>query len=672
MSRLNILGPGPGYFRGAPPPPDPFVINKMQSEREAAADARKAAIEAARDERQTYHASYLSAQQAAQQYDLAQQHAQTQGQLANQAAFHQAGRDYRMAGIEQQQAEQHVDLQGRLNAVQLGHQEEMRMQRMKQGIDGVSADPNLSPEEKQQLITQLRTGLNPLENRQRESQMLFQHIQSQALEQQNQQQATLFSQRQAHIARGIQQNVQYIEDPQTGIRQPFFVDHNGNPTELNFPMMQQQHEMRMAQGQQSMQIQAAMAPGEYQLLNHRVSHAGMSNEELSQQIAFNRDANPYRLQSLRTEVDTRLQQLQAARQQYTQREQMYPLELQREEAHLQAMRQTFDQSADTHPLTMEGMRGRNALQPGQLQAQNLNNQAAQGAMDFHNRPLDQRVRTIYSPEERAAAETHAMGQLEANNAEPGDYQQLVDQHLQANGSPIHMFEHAPGQFRFEQHLNDNLTSNQVRLLRTSVTHEVNQQLRRYQAAPTSIIGPDGRHQIVQPPRPHWLDRSLLPEQTGAAGAALRMARAAGREPDLTPQETQQLLDQEVERQLGPHGQGRRQAGAASQGGMEQRPVPQPANQPPIQDAIRNALNANRPAPVLPAPAQNNAQGQQLMARAAQRDRAIAHMARSLNTFPHNILHGPQQAREQAQRWFDNGTPAQQAQFIREAEAAGGQ
>lgn len=94
--------------------------------------------------------------------------------------FHRTATPQQRFERELQGAMQHPDprvrqsalatyLHMRTNQVQLSQQEEMRLQRMSSAIDGVNNDQSLSPAERQSIITQLRTGIDPLHQRQQQA-----------------------------------------------------------------------------------------------------------------------------------------------------------------------------------------------------------------------------------------------------------------------------------------------------------------------------------------------------------------------------------------------------------------------------------------------------------------------------------------------------------------------
>ena len=81
------------------------------------------------------------------------------------------------------QQAQHADLQNWLGQQDLSQKEAMRLQRMKAAVDDVMAS-NLTPEQKQDAIVQLRTGIDPLEQRLKTSQAKMATAHAQAYQQQ--------------------------------------------------------------------------------------------------------------------------------------------------------------------------------------------------------------------------------------------------------------------------------------------------------------------------------------------------------------------------------------------------------------------------------------------------------------------------------------------------------
>lgn len=95
----------------------------------------------------------------------------------------------RANAADRQQAE-HFRLQAELSQVQLTQAEKMRLERLKNSIGAVSSDATLSDDEKANLVTQLKTGIDPLQQR-----LNQENVKSQA--QLRQQQATDFQMRAA-------------------------------------------------------------------------------------------------------------------------------------------------------------------------------------------------------------------------------------------------------------------------------------------------------------------------------------------------------------------------------------------------------------------------------------------------------------------------------------------
>jgi hypothetical protein len=111
------------------------------------------------------------------------------------AAQQQAQRQQYAAQVQQQQADQQfqqqqtlqqqrADIQTQLAQAQLSQGETLRMQRLQNATDYVDNDPSLADEEKEQLKLQIRTGLDPLKQRQQKAQTLASELQLQQVQQQ--------------------------------------------------------------------------------------------------------------------------------------------------------------------------------------------------------------------------------------------------------------------------------------------------------------------------------------------------------------------------------------------------------------------------------------------------------------------------------------------------------
>lgn len=237
--------------------------------------AQQGDIQAHRDYQQAQYAEALS-----------RQHTNQQGQLAEQQAGFQWNRDI-----------QHTDLQGQLNQTMLTQGEQMRMQRLKNGIADVKANPNFSDEEKNNLILQMQTGLDPLQQRMTQANILHQQVATHAAFQGAQQQATLFNQHQNWLAQGVQGALTTITDPTTGYSGLYYRNSRGEITPLDITQQQQRHEMFLTQGAvgvagslQGQQFAAQEQPG-------RMALQGLNIEHL-------RGMGPLQVQELRNRVES--------------------------------------------------------------------------------------------------------------------------------------------------------------------------------------------------------------------------------------------------------------------------------------------------------------------------------------------------------------------------------
>lgn len=334
-----------------------------------------------------------------------------QQQVAQQAGIAEQA-DYRREGIQGRAAVQHTDLQAQLNDIQLGQAEQARLTRLRQARSSVMADPNLADDEKNNLITQIETGLNPLENRQRQSQIIHQNIQSQQAHQQTQQQATLFNQHQEWLSRGIQGQLQTVTDPQTGAQQLFHVDAQGRIQTLDFSQSQQMHQMRMAGGIQDIAQREQMFPGQLQLQQGQISHQNLSNQQIQELLPRLREMHPLHVQALQGEIANRSQQLATMRQQYEQSGQRFPDEL----AHLQTQTAAMQEQIAGHQQQRQHAAVMNPL----IQGHQTMTNAAQ-AMTLEGLP--QRLET-----QDALANAHltrANQEIESHPVMQGLQQQLI-------------------------------------------------------------------------------------------------------------------------------------------------------------------------------------------------------------------------------------------------------
>ncbi len=400
----SLITPGPGFAAlQQPQQPNPAAQAQAQAKIQAEQMQLQASLQAQRD----YRLAALQSQRDAQLGDK-------ESNQANLGSYNrflqsawdqqwQADRDQRLADQRSQEAEHHTDLQARLNATQLGQAEEMRLHRLQQARSSIMSNPDLAPEEQRALITQVESGLNPLENRQRQAQTLQTQIQSAAAYQQAQQSAQLFNQHQEWLGRGIQGQLQTVTDPETGMRQLFHVDSQGRIQTLDFSQTQQMHQARMdsmavqnAQGIQSIQNTGQMAPLQRE-------HMQLSNQQLGQAVQQANVMNPLQADALRSEIDNRRQQLLSARQTYQQRGMAFPLELEQQYAHLDQMAQTLDQGAQS-------------FQPRQRHLE-LQNQQLESQLDPVRQELDDQYRRGQITQQQAQTRlANAHADLYAQNA----------------------------------------------------------------------------------------------------------------------------------------------------------------------------------------------------------------------------------------------------------------
>lgn len=90
--------------------------------------------------------------------------------------------DQQAAGIQAagQMQQQKYSLEAELADTQLSQQEKLRMSRMQNAVGDVSSDPSLSDEEKADMISQIKTGLSPLDARAKRANVLAQEQQKNA------------------------------------------------------------------------------------------------------------------------------------------------------------------------------------------------------------------------------------------------------------------------------------------------------------------------------------------------------------------------------------------------------------------------------------------------------------------------------------------------------------
>lgn len=315
-------------------------------------------LQAREEERRQKQQLEMLAAQGQQQYGMQtglQQQAAGIQQQRDQSQFqYQQAHSQQQFGQQQQLNEQHVDLQARYNEIQLGQAENMRMQRLKQAISGVESNADLSPQERGMLITQLQSGLNPLENRQREAGMLFQTLQSRALEQQTAQQGQLFGQRQQWLANGVQNALQTIVDPDTGARTLVHVGPDGTIQQMDFSGAQEDRRLRATHvneqvlaSQQQRSESAAMMPG-------RLTGQDLGNQTTQQNLDQLRALAPHQVQQAALHTQQIVQSLLHGEDSHRVAMQLAPV-------HLASVLQQLDQNIEQQPFNLDALRARVSL-----------------------------------------------------------------------------------------------------------------------------------------------------------------------------------------------------------------------------------------------------------------------------------------------------------------------
>lgn len=289
----------------------------------------------------------------------------------------QSQRDVQQSGLRQQEAANAANVQAQLAQVQLNQQEEMRLRRLNQAASSTDEQVHsgyLSPEEGAQLKTQIMTGLNPLQNRHLEAQRLQTQVQTQGMFQQNEQQATLFSQRQQRMAAGAAGNIQSVYNPDTGRNERYMVDINtGHLTPLEASSIEQQRQLHMLEQGQAIGQREQSFPAQ-------LEHQQLANAQQRQITQFAAQMQPGNVQHQQALNDTIVQNLR-------QGADLHPLAMQMQGAQL----------ADLTQRT--GIAARQ--EPGNLRLQDANVQlaeqhVAQGPLAFASQQEYQQAQTELS------------------------------------------------------------------------------------------------------------------------------------------------------------------------------------------------------------------------------------------------------------------------------------
>lgn len=168
-------------------------------------------------------AAAAQAQQASQNF-LGEQHA---GQQASQMDLLRAGQAGQY-GLQQQ----HAENQAWLSQQQLSQAENLRLQRMQNAAGDISNAINngtMTAEEGNQALVQLRTGIDPLRQRQQRQQMEAQQLQIRNMQEQMGHQDAIWDQQQRYRARTLQEHLEPLVDENTGLEVQMFRDQNGSP-----------------------------------------------------------------------------------------------------------------------------------------------------------------------------------------------------------------------------------------------------------------------------------------------------------------------------------------------------------------------------------------------------------------------------------------------------------
>ena len=133
-----------------------------------------------------------------------------------------------------QQQQQMAELEASLQRQALTHREEIRLQQQKTALAEVQTDPLLSKEEKQAVSLMLKTGIDPLEVRQRNAQLETRKLQMEQQKQAMAFQTALMEGSGAQMAAAIQKRIVNIPDGQGGVTQGW-VDFEGRLNEIPRP-----------------------------------------------------------------------------------------------------------------------------------------------------------------------------------------------------------------------------------------------------------------------------------------------------------------------------------------------------------------------------------------------------------------------------------------------------
>ena len=282
---------------------------RQRAEEEARARDQAAALQQEQQRQLAAQTSQRDYQQLQAQQTLAGQQAGFQNQrdlllIGNQQQRDYAQHVYGQADRQQAHAQnwdltnlnaanqwnariQQNDLHAQLNQTMLTQSEEMDAKRTREAIAAVNRNPDLAPEEKSMLITQLQTKLNPLENRQRQANILHSQIQTQGLHQQMVQQATLFNQDQDFRATGATQRIQSVWNPDTQRNERYMLNRNGELVPLEASSIEQGRQLALIQTGQRISQSAQEFPVHLGIMEETLRNATSMNPLLRDQLLAN-------------------------------------------------------------------------------------------------------------------------------------------------------------------------------------------------------------------------------------------------------------------------------------------------------------------------------------------------------------------------------------------------
>ncbi len=115
------------------------------------------------------------------------------------------------AAVNMQQGR--FELQAQLQEAELSQQEKMRLARMKNAVGEVSADPSLSAEEKSDMILQLKTGIDPYENRLKKQRVAQEQLVKEQMVEQRRAATALAEEELAVHAKKMTDRTSFVPDP---------------------------------------------------------------------------------------------------------------------------------------------------------------------------------------------------------------------------------------------------------------------------------------------------------------------------------------------------------------------------------------------------------------------------------------------------------------------------